>query len=324
MTSPHYDIVGIGNAIVDCLAHVDDAFLTRHTMEKGGMQLVEAATIDTLRAELDNARECSGGSVANSMAGLAEMGLNCAYLGRVADDALGVLFTDDMRTSGIAFHNAPARSGKPTASCVVCVTPDGERTMNTFIGACAELARDDIDEAMISNASMIYIEGYLWDAPAAKEAILHAISVAKQHNVRVAFTASDTFCVERHREEFLELITNHIDILFANEDEIKALYGVDAEQAATTLRDHVDIAAITRSASPAVICQGDTILHVPALPTTVVDTTGAGDLFAAGFLYGLIKGLSLEAAAQQGHKLASHIVSQLGARSETSLQALVA
>jgi sugar/nucleoside kinase (ribokinase family) len=321
MTKTLYDVVGIGNAIVDYLAHVDDAFLVAHQMEKGAMQLVSAERSAALRANLLNARVCSGGSVANTMAGLADMGARCAYIGRVADDALGHIFSDDMRGIGVTYTTSPAQEGAPTASCVVCVTPDGQRTMNTHIGACAELSVDDIDESLIRSAKILYIEGYLWDAPDAKDAILHAMHCAKDAGVKIAFTLSDAFCVERHRTEFRELIAEHINILFANEQEMQSLYGVNI---ADELMRQLDIAVITRSESPATIYAAGQQYSIDAIKTHVVDTTGAGDLFAAGFLYGLTTHQSLENSARLGHRMAAHIISQLGARSSSSLSALVA
>ncbi len=316
-----YDVVGIGNAIVDYLVHVDEGFLKRNNMPKGGMQLIDASQSAALRGELNGARVCSGGSVANTMAGLADLGAHCGYIGRVADDDLGAIFADDMRNIGVAYHTTPATDGEPTASCVVCVTPDGQRTMNTHIGACAELSRDDIDAEMIAAAKILYIEGYLWDAPQAKDAILYAMHSAKEAGVKVAFTLSDTFCVDRHKTEFQELIADHIDILFANGGEIQALYGANIVD---NLMRHLDIAVVTHSAHPATIYAGGQEHNVETVPVNLVDSTGAGDLFAAGFLYGITNAMSLDQSARLGHRMAAHIIAQLGARSASSLSMLVA
>jgi sugar/nucleoside kinase (ribokinase family) len=316
-----YDIVGMGNAIVDILAHVDEAFLTRHAMQKGGMQLVEASVIDTLRGQLQQSRECSGGSVANTIAAMAQRGAHTAFLGRVADDALGRVFTQDIRSVGVTFEPLPAADGKPTACCVVCVTPDGERTMNTFIGASAEFTHEDLHTAALEKARVLYVEGYLWSAPEAKDAIRRAIAVVKAHGGKVAFSASDTFCVHGHREEFLQLIREDVDCLFANEDEALALFpNSTMEEIAARLAIQVEYLAITRSSNPAYVAHKGRILHsTPTLVNNVVDATGAGDLFAAGFLHAMLLRAPLEVCAQQGHALASHIIQQLGARSTTPL-----
>ena len=321
IVNPKYDVVGIGNAIVDYLAHVDDDFLTRHTMPKGGMQLVSAEQNEALRQELKEARICSGGSVANTIAGLADLGAHCGYIGRVADDELGTLFADDMRNIGVAYHTPAATDGAPTASCVVCVTPDGQRTMNTHIGACAELTPNDVDTEMLSQSKILYIEGYLWDAPKAKDAILYAMQHARQAGVKVAFTLSDTFCVDRHKTEFRELIAEHIDILFANGGEMESLYGTNI---ADNLMRHLDIAVVTHSEHPVTVYAGGQEHNVATAPANLVDSTGAGDLFAAGFLYGITNAMSLDQSARLGHRMAAHIIAQLGARSSSSLSMLVA
>jgi sugar/nucleoside kinase (ribokinase family) len=316
-----YDIVGMGNAIVDILAHVDDAFLTRHAMHKGGMQLVESHVIADLRGQLQQSRECSGGSVANTIAAMAQRGANTAFLGRVADDALGRVFTQDIRSVGVTFEPVPATEGKPTACCVVCVTPDGERTMNTFIGASAEFTTDDLHPHALEKARMLYVEGYLWSAPEAKDAVRQAIATVRAHGGKIAFSTSDTFCVHGHRDEFLALIREDIDCLFANEDEALALFpDTSIEDIAAQLAIQVEYLAITRSSKPAIVAHKGRIIHSAPIPVAnVVDATGAGDLFAAGFLQAVLSGAPLEVCAQQGHALASHIIQQLGARSTTPL-----
>jgi sugar/nucleoside kinase (ribokinase family) len=319
-----YDVVGIGNAIVDCLAQVDDAFLRTHGMARGSMQLITAEQAETLHHSLTNPQFCSGGSVANSIAALASLGMNTAFLGRVADDRLGENFTQDIRRVGVTFTPVPATKGKPTASCIICVTPDGERTMNTFIGACAELTTADIHPEIIEQSHILYIEGYMWDAEPAKEAILHAVHIARDHGVKIAFSTSDAFCVNRHRAEFLHLIHDHVDILFANAQEAHALHlGETEEDVATALMPHVEIVVITRSEQPALIATGGELYPV-ATPhaITPLDATGAGDLFAAGFLHGVRHGKPAIECAMQGHRLAGHIIQQLGARSATPLPIL--
>jgi sugar/nucleoside kinase (ribokinase family) len=326
MNAGLYDIVGIGNAIVDILAEVDEEFLTRHRMTKGAMQLVDSAHIEALRSEIMHSRECSGGSVANTIAAMAQLGARTHFLGRVADDALGAVFTHDIRGAGVTFDPTPAKDGKSTACCVVCVTPDGERTMNTFIGACAEFTAEDVNDTAITSAAWLYIEGYLWDAPAAKEAILKAITIARASGTKIAFSASDTFCVHRHHAEFLQLIHDHVDVLFANEDEARALHPhLLLEEVAMRLAQSVKVVVITRSSEPAIIASKDMLHHSAAARVAkVVDATGAGDLFAAGFLHGMIEGVSLPSCAERGHRMASHIIEQLGARSLSPLTALVA
>jgi sugar/nucleoside kinase (ribokinase family) len=312
-----YDVVGVGNAIVDCLAHVDEEFLAINNMQKGAMQLISAEYAADLLQKLHNVKKCSGGSVANSIAALASLNVPTAFLGRVADDELGESFTGEIKQAGVYFSAKPALGGKPTACCIICVSPDGERTMNTFIGASAEVTVANIEAEVIEQSKILYLEGYLWDAEPAKEAILQAIHVAHDHGVKIAFSASDAFCVNRHRDEFLHLIKQHIDILFMNEDEAKALLERDdLENVALELATYVEVALITRSSEAAIIASGEKLHHVtPQKVAKVEDATGAGDAFAAGFLYGYLKDLGLERSAEIGHKLASNIIQQMGARS---------
>lgn len=321
-----YEIVGIGNAIVDILAMVDDQFLRAENLNKGAMTLIESDRAESLYQKLGQCAECSGGSVANSMAALASLGAKVAFIGRVHDDQLGHIFRHDLRSVGVDFDTPSAMSGKPTARCLVCVTPDAQRTMNTFIGACAEMEPSDIDVKRVGNSGMIYIEGYLWDQPAAKEAIKTALKAAKEYDHKVAFSLSDTFCVDRHRNDFLDLIRHYVDVVFANEAEALSLAeSKDVGDAEKILSSMADIAVITRSEKPAIILHagkrlevtGEKVLHV-------TDTTGAGDLFAAGFLYGLTRGWNLEAAAKLGHRCAAEIIQQIGARALKPLKRLVA
>jgi sugar/nucleoside kinase (ribokinase family) len=322
-----YDVIGIGNAIVDCLAYVDESFLQRNNMKAGSMQLISAEVAQDLLRQLGDYKICSGGSVANSIAALASLNAPSALLGRVAHDDLGAAFTDDIQEVGVYFNPNPAKGGKPTACCIICVTPDGERTMNTFIGASSEFTLADVDAELIAESKILYLEGYLWDAEPAKEAILHAIHVAKDNDVKVAFSASDAFCVNRHHGEFVHLIERHVDILFANEDEAKALLQTDKFDVSQFVQQFAaegKLRIITRSSTPAVVIEGSVVTEVaPVAGIKMVDATGAGDLFAAGFLYAHLRLSDVVEAAELGHKLAGHIIQQLGARSETPLLSLV-
>jgi sugar/nucleoside kinase (ribokinase family) len=319
-------VVGIGNAIVDVLADADDAFLERHGMTKGAMTLVDEERALQLYDGMTDRIECSGGSAANTIAGLASLGGDGAYVGKVRDDALGDLFTRDIREAGVAFDTTPATSGPSTARCMILVTPDAQRTMNTFLGASATLQPEDLDEQAISCAAITYLEGYLWDPPPAKEAFRRAADVAHQGGGRVALTLSDSFCVERHREDFQSLIESHIDILFANEAEAIALDRAESlEAAAANLRRRCDLAVITLGAEGSLILAGDEEVRVPAQPVAkVVDTTGAGDLFAGGFLHGLAAGRSLADCGRIGAIAAAEVISHFGARPNEPLDRLVA
>lgn len=321
-----YDVCGIGNAIVDVLAQVSDEFIAQEAMPKGNMQLIDADQAESIYSKLQNCAICSGGSVANSMAALASLGARAAFMGRVHDDELGKVFRHDMRSIGVAFDTPAAKQGKPTARCLVCVTPDAERTMNTFIGACAEMEASDINEACIKSSGMLYIEGYLWDQPAAKAAIRHAIQTAKIAKRKVALSLSDVFCIARHRDEFEEIVHQYVDVLFANESELVALTGIqDVQLAAKTLGDNVHVLAVTRGAHGVLVVANGAVEHYPAdVIDTVVDTTGAGDLFAAGFLFGLTQGESLADCADIGHACAGQIIQHIGARVQQPLSLLVA
>ncbi|MBB4265381.1 adenosine kinase [Roseospira visakhapatnamensis] len=326
MTSPRFDVVAIGNAIVDVLAHADQAFLDRHGMPKGAMTLIDAARADMLYDQMGTGVEVSGGSAANTVAGLAALGTRAAYIGKVADDALGRIFRHDITAIGAHYATAALVNGadgadKSTARCLILVTPDGQRTMNTYLGACTALGPDDIDEDVVAGSLITYVEGYLWDEPGAKAAIRKAAAIAHEAGRKVAFTLSDSFCVDRHRDEFLDLTSgNLVDVLFANEAELKALYQTDdLETAVAAVRDHVDVAAVTRSAHGSLVVAGHDrdIVSVPAEPIdTVVDTTGAGDLYAAGFLRGLTSGRSLADCARMGGVCAAEVISHFGARPE--------
>lgn len=321
MIQSAYDVVGIGNAIVDILSRIDDAFLETHLIGKGAMHLIDEVQAKTLYDAMGPAVEISGGSAANTIAGIASFGGRGAYIGKVRDDQLGEVFTHDIRSVGVAFESEPATEGPATARSMILVTPDGERTMNTFLGACVGLGPDDIHPDQIAAASITYMEGYLWDPPAAKEAFLKAASLAHAAGRNVSLTLSDAFCVDRYREEFRKLIVDDIDILFANEAEICSLYEVnDFDSALQAVRRDCELAALTRSEKGCVIVQGDEVHVVDAYPVEkVVDTTGAGDLFASGFLHGLTTGRSPADCGRLGALAAAEIISHIGARPEVSL-----
>lgn len=320
-----FDVAGIGNAIVDVLSHADDAKLQALGLSKGVMTLIDAGQAEAIYGQMGPGVECSGGSVANSIAGLAALGGKGAYIGKVKDDQLGQVFRHDLRSLGVAFDTAAANDGAATARCLILVTPDAQRTMQTFLGACVALGPDDIDETVIANAKVTYLEGYLWDPPQAKEAFRKAARIAHEAGRKVALSLSDPFCVDRHRAEFLELLADHVDIVFANEAEITSLYQTDFDDALRQVRGHCDIAAITRSEKGSVVISGDQVVVQGAEPVSqVVDTTGAGDLYAAGFLYGLTQGRDLGTAARLGGICAAEIISHVGARPEANLAELVA
>lgn len=320
------DVLGIGNAIVDVISHADDAFIAENGLAKGAMTLIDADQAEALYAKMGPGVEISGGSAANTIAGIAGLGGRAAYIGKVADDQLGAVFRHDIRAAGVAYDSAPIADGAPTARCLILVTPDAQRTMNTFLGASTELGPDDIDPALVARAQITYLEGYLWDKPAAKEAFVKAARLAGEAGRKVSLTLSDTFCVDRHRDSFLELIDGHIDILFGNEAELLALYQTDNFNAAlAAVRGHCDIAVLTRSEKGSVVLEGPNVYEVPADPVAkVVDTTGAGDLFAAGFLFGVTQGRHLAECARIGSIAAAEIISHTGARAEADLKALVA
>ena len=322
MAQADFDVLGIGNAIVDVLAKADDGFLAGNRLAKGTMTLIDAQHAEVLYAAMGPAIECSGGSAANTMAGLASFGGRAGYIGKVAADQLGDVFRHDIRSVGVTYAIPPARSGPPTARCLIFVTPDAQRTMQTYLGACVELGPDDVPEATVASASVTYLEGYLWDRPAAKEAFRKAMRIAHAAGRKVALTLSDPFCVERHRAEFLDLVENHVDILFANEAEIVALYQArDFDDALSRVHVHKDkVVALTRSAKGSVICHDGSVEAVPAEKVDhVVDTTGAGDLYAAGFLYGFTQGRDLRTCARLGSIAAAEVISHFGARPEVSL-----
>ncbi|HUC65858.1 MAG TPA: adenosine kinase [Stellaceae bacterium] len=318
------DVVGIGNAIVDVIAQADDRFLERQGLRKGSMQLIDAARAEELYAAMGPALEMSGGSAGNTMAGIASLGGNGAYIGKVSEDELGRVFAHDMRAIGVRFDAAPLRGGAPTARSLILVTPDAQRTMNTFLGACVELGPEDIPAELVAAAQVTYLEGYLFDPPRAKAAFQKAAELAHAAGRKVSLTLSDAFCVERYRAEFRALIEGHIDILFANETEITALYGTkDFDAALAAVRGHCEIAALTRSEKGSVIlAAGATHRIAAAQVAKLVDTTGAGDLYASGFLFGLTHGRDLASCGRLGSLAAAEVIGHFGARPETSLKAL--
>jgi sugar/nucleoside kinase (ribokinase family) len=320
------DVTGIGNAIVDVISHATDADLERLGMIKGSMALIGEARAHVLYGQMGPAMEMSGGSVANSMAGLASLGGRSGYLGRVRKDQLGEVFAHDIRAAGVEYKCAPAEQGPSTARCLILVTKDGQRTMNTYLGACVDLGPEDIDEELIARSKVVYLEGYLWDPPRAKEAMLRAANLAHTKARKVALSLSDSFCVERHRAEFKRLISDHVDILFANEAELLALTEQSTFEAAKqAIGTMVEVAVLTRGAQGAVVIANGKEVQVPAEPVArVVDTTGAGDLFAAGFLFGYTQGRSPLDAARMGAVCAAEVISHYGARPECSLKELIA
>src|SRR5947207_13258038 len=325
MGSARFDVLGIGNAIVDVIARTDDGFLAQQKMRKGTMQLIDEARAAKLYDAMGPAVEVSGGSAANTIVGVASLGARAAFIGKVKDDELGRVFAHDIRAAGVAFATPPASAGPSTACCYVLVTPDGERTMNTYLGAAQDLHPNDIDADAITAAQIIYLEGYLWDPPHAKEAFRKAAEIAHGAGCRVALTLSDAFCVDRYRPEFLDLIrSGTVDLVFANERELASLYqATDFDAAVAALRSDARLAVVTRSEKGCVVVTRETIETVPACPVArVVDATGAGDLFAAGFLVGLSRGADHGSAARLGALAAAEVISHLGARPETSLKTL--
>ncbi len=327
MPNPHIDVLGIGNAIVDVIAQAEDDFLVRHDMRKGSMMLIDEPRAESVYDAMGPAVEISGGSAANTTVGLASFGGRSAFVGKVKNDTLGHTFIHDIRAAGVAFDTPPAFDGPSTARCYILVTPDGERTMNTYLGAAQDLHPNDIDPEKVASAAVTYLEGYLWDPKNAKEAFLKAAAAAHKAKRLVALTLSDAFCVDRWRDEFLALARQGtVDLLFANETELKALYQTaDFDSAVTALRRDARLAVVTRSEKGCVIVSRKATESVRAFPVErLVDTTGAGDLFAAGFLYGLARGKDHVNAARLGCLAASEVIQHLGARPETPLKALAA
>jgi sugar/nucleoside kinase (ribokinase family) len=324
MTKTKFDVLTIGNAIVDVIAQVDEAFVSREQLVKGSMNLIDEARAEHLYAVMGPALEISGGSAGNTAAGVASFGGRAAYFGKVKNDKLGASYRNDMRGIGVSFETPPAHEGPATARSFILVTPDAERTMNTYLGACVNLSAADVDAAVVATSAVTYMEGYLWDKPEAKEAFRLASKIARAAGKLTSITLSDSFCVERHRDSFLDLIRNHIDIVFANEAEIKALYQTqNFEDAVTAIRKDCPMAALTRSEKGSLVVRGAESVEVAAIPVAkVIDVTGAGDLYAAGFLYGYTNGINLQRCASLGSLAAAEVISHTGARPETNLAAL--
>lgn len=321
MTKTRYDVVGLGNAIVDIIAPADDAFLRDWDIQKDAMSLIEEDRAEQLTGQASGAVVTSGGSGANTIAGLASFGASVSYMGKVAKDNLGAQFRTEMTGGGVSFDTAPLESGPATARCIIFVTDDGARSMNTFLGASVMFSPEDINADIVSDAAILYLEGYLFDRDEAKAAFVHASEIAKAAGRKVSLTLSDSFCVGRHRESFLHLVRNHVDILFANEDEILALYEVsDFDEAMAKLQADIGVAAVTRGADGSVVVGGGAPVTVAAEPVSaVVDTTGAGDQYAAGFLYGIARDLPLPVCAKLGHIAAAEVIKHYGPRPEVSL-----
>lgn len=326
MTAATYDVVAIGNAIVDVIARADDAFIAENGLRKGSMQLLfSTEEAEALYGRMGPGIEASGGSAANTLAGLAALGLNCGFIGQVADDTLGKVFTHDMRAQSVRFDTAPRPGEPPTARCLIVVTPDGQRTMNTFLGASQFLPPAALSHDLISDAAILYLEGYLWDPEEPRAAMRSAIETAKGAGRRVAFTLSDVFCIERHRPDFLKLIAEgSIDILFANENELLSLEeSTDFEAAVASLSARVPLLVVTRGEHGAIAIKDGERAQVAAEPIdTVVDTTGAGDLFAAGFLAGQARGRTLEDSLTLGAVCAAEVISHVGPRPQADIKAL--
>jgi adenosine kinase len=325
MAETKYDVLGIGNAIFDVLVRTDEAFLARHGMTKGGMALIDEARATAIYNDMGPAVEMSGGSAANTIVGLAGFGARAAFIGKVKDDQIGRLYSHDIKAANVAFATPPAAAGPATGCSYILVTPDGERTMNTWLGAAQDLTPADIDPAEIAASRVVYLEGYLWDPKNAKDAFLKASTIAHDAGRQVALTLSDAFCVDRYRGEFLDLMRSRaIDLVFANEAELRSLYQTsDFDAALVQLRNDAALGVATRSENGCVVASKEGVVAVPAFPVAqVADTTGAGDLFAAGFLFGLVRGAGYENAGKLGALAAAEVIQHIGARPQVSLKEL--
>ncbi len=325
MSDKKFSVVGIGNAIVDVIANVDDDFLITHSIKKGNMKLICKDEAELLYGKINVVEEIPGGSAANTIAGLASFGSKVAFIGKVRNDPLGEKFENGLKGIGVNCNTKKVKAGMPTGRCVVLITPDAQRTMNTFLGISETLGEDDINEEVISDSEVTYLEGYLWDSDKSKKAFLKAIDTAHNSGGKVALSLSDSFCVDSHRDEFLDLVKNYIDILFANEDEIKSLFRVKSfESAVDNCKDLKIICTLTRSEKGSVITSGGRAYIIKVVPpTAIVDTTGAGDLYAAGFLHGFTKGSDLYTCGRIGSIAASEVISHFGARPGTPLARLI-
>jgi sugar/nucleoside kinase (ribokinase family) len=319
-----HDVVAIGNAIVDIIGSCDDAFLAAHARVKGSMQLVDAPTVERLYGAMGPAIEISGGSAANTAVGVASFGGRSGFIGKTATDQFGEVFRHDIRAAGVTFDTPPAGGGEPTGRSLILVTPDGQRTMNTFLGVSPQLGSGEVNADLVRSARILYLEGYLFDRPEAKAAFRQAAGIAARAGRQVALTLSDPFCVDRHRSEFLALVRTSVDILFANESEVTSLYETASfDQAARRAQADTKLAALTRSEKGSVILGGGKAIEIPAAAVeAVVDTTGAGDLYAAGFLFGVAHGLPLETSGKLGSLAAAEVISHVGARPQVGLAEL--
>jgi sugar/nucleoside kinase (ribokinase family) len=326
MTQADLDVLGIGNAIVDVLAHCEDAFLESEGLVKGSMNLIEVAQSDGLYERMGPGVEVSGGAAANSMAGIASFGGRAAYIGKIRDDQLGAVFAHDIRAAGVHFDTPVAPDGPPTARSLILVTPDAHRTMSTYLGAAVELGPEDVDTDLVARCSVTYLEGYLWDKPRAKDAFRVAMAAARAAGRRVSLTLSDSFCVERHRDEFNALVDDQVDILFANREEILSLTQTrDLREAVAAVRGRSGLVVVTLSERGSMVVTAEDTVEVRAAPVErLVDTTGAGDLYAAGFLHGFTTARPLAECAALGSLAAAEVISHLGARPQTDLAALAA
>ena len=324
MSNAKYDVLGIGNAIVDVLSMCDDALIEKLGVRKGTMFLIDEDRAEELYSLMGPAAEVSGGAAANTLAGLASLGGKAAFVGKVRDDQLGKIFTHDMRATGVSYETSAATAGPATARCLIFVTPDAQRTMNTYIGACARISEEDIDAAVVKDSAITFVEGYMWNDPSSKKAIRHAMKIAKDAGREIAFSPSDVFCIENHHQEMLELVEES-DVVFANEAETMALYGAKTiEEAIEAIRGKCKIAVVTRGEKGSVVVTKDETVSVPAAPIReLVDTTGAGDLYASGFLFGLNRGWGLKECAELGSKCAAEIIQHMGARTQKPLSQFV-
>ena len=320
MPAPTYDVVGLGNALVDVITHETESFLAEHGLVKGSMALIDEEQATNLYAAMGVGTEMSGGSAANTLAGVASFGGAAAFVGKVRDDELGRVFAHDLRAQGVTFAGQPAGDGPSTGRCLIVVTPDAERTMSTYLGAGADMGPDSIDPAVIAAAKVVYLEGYLFDRPEAKEAYRKASRIAHESGGQVALTLSDSFCVQRHHDEWQALIDDQVDVLFGNAEEVQVLCGTGFDDAVAQLRKRVGVLVVTRGAAGSLVARGDELVEVAAEPvSSLVDTTGAGDLYASGFLYGLTRDLPLAECGRLGSVAAAEVVSHTGARPLVSL-----
>ncbi len=326
MSERRFEVTAIGNAIVDVIAPAEESLIAQHNLRKNAMSLIDAVEAERLYRIMGPAREMSGGSAANTVAGIAALGGRAAYIGKVADDQLGEVFTHDIRATGVTYTTAPLTGGLSTARCLIFVTPDASRTMQTFLGATTQLGPEDVNMEYITSSQVLYLEGYLWDQPRAKQAMRDAALEAQAAGAKVSLTLSDAFCVGRFRREFLDLVEHHVDILFANEGEILSLYEVPTfDDALQRVRRHCEVAALTRGPKGSVVVAGDEVHVIDAVPgVTVVDTTGAGDAYAAGFLYAYTRHCGAATCGRLGGAMAAEVISHYGARPEADVKAIAA